>query len=65
MCLNKRTKCIIDIEKMVVYADEEEIPIKINSIIDGDMLYPCHVCEMHFGKEKDKLILFITPEIVG
>lgn len=28
MCLNKRTKCIIDIEKMVVYADEEEIPIK-------------------------------------
>lgn len=54
-----------DVEGHTKYLQGINLPIMVNSIIDGDDLEPSDVAEMHIGMIDGKDVLLITPSIVG
>ena len=47
------------------HLQDVDLPIMVNSVINGDDLEPSEVSEMHIGYYDAKPVLFITPLIVG
>lgn len=54
-----------DIDGHTKYLQGIDLPIMVNSIVDGNELKPTNVSEMHIGNVNGNCVLFITPEIVG
>ena len=54
-----------DVTGQTKYLQGIDLPIRVNSIIDGEELVPSSVCEMHIGYVDGVTCLIITPDIVG